>query len=257
MTSSQLMQQAKELEKKEKEEYELKEMNQLIDAYVGKCFETSKFRQKSKSTYHSAIHIHKIEKLKEHKYATAEGTIVCYYTSISVSKDIDWRTEKQSNIRYSVGNYTTNLNNGRNNMFSNMHDLINKMKEIPYATFYELYNIGEVGTQLIEDAFNGKIVFEIEKTMRDAGNQSRFEEACQIAKIDLIDLENHLPLLNVIKYAKLPGYVEDRFLMKSLARTALETQIKINENQMNKQWCDYRRRIAYEVENKTISDYIL
>ena len=102
-----------------------------------------------------------------------------------------------------------------------------------------------------------EIVFEIEKTMRDAGNQSRFEEACQIAKIDLIDLENHLPLLNVIKYAKLPGYVEDRFLMKSLARTALETQIKINENQMNKQWCDYRRRIAYEVENKTISDYIL
>ncbi len=92
MTSSQLMQQAKELEKQEKEAYELKDMNQLIEAYVGKCFGSSKFRQKSKSTYHSAIHIHKIEKLKEHKHATAEGTIVCYYTSINVFKDIDWKT---------------------------------------------------------------------------------------------------------------------------------------------------------------------
>lgn len=257
MTSSQLMQQAKELEKQEKEAYELKDMNQLIEAYVGKCFGTSKFRQKAKSTYHSAIHIHKIEKLKEHKFATAEGTIVCYYTAINVFKDIDWRTEKQSNIRYSVANYTSNLNNGRNNMFSNMHDLINRMKEIPYSTFYELYNIGEVGTQLIEDAFNGKITFEVEKTMGDAGNQSRFEESCEIAKIDLIDLEKHMPLLNVIKYAKLPGYVEDRFLMKNLAKIALQTQIKLNEKSMADKWCDHRRYEAYKKDNEILNNYII
>jgi hypothetical protein len=257
MTSSQLMQQAKELEKEEKEANELKEMNQLIEAYTGKCFGTSKFRQKAKSTYHAAIHIHKIEKLKEHKHATAEGTIVCYYTSINVFKDIDWRTNKQSNIRYSVANYTTNLNNGRNNMFSNMHDLINGMKEIPYATFYELYNIGEVGTQLIEDAFNGKIVFEVEKTIGDSGNQSRFEESCTIAGIKLIDLEKHLPLLNVIKYAKLPGYVEDRFLMQNLAKIALETQIKLNNKEMQSHWCDHRRYASYERDNKILNEYII
>lgn len=257
MTSSDLMHQAKQLEKQEKDERELKEMNDLIATYVGKCYGTSKFRQKSKRTYHSAIHIHKIEKYTEHKFATAEGTIVCYYTSIDVFKDVDWRTKEESNIRYSVGNYTSNLNNGRNNMFSNMHDIIGRRKEIPYATFYELYNIGEVGTKLIEDAFNGKISLEIEKTMGDAGHQDGFKQACEIANIDLIDLEKHMPLLNVIKYARLPGYVEDRFLMRPLAKTALETQIKLNEKSMNERWCDYRRRESYQRDNKILQEYII
>lgn len=45
MNSAQLMVQAKALEKKERYDTETKEMNQLIQEYVGKCFATSKFRQ--------------------------------------------------------------------------------------------------------------------------------------------------------------------------------------------------------------------
>lgn len=256
MNSTQLMAQAKELEKQEKREQEDKEIKQLVDAYVGKCFGTSKFRQKSKATWHDAIYIEKIERLEEHKHATAAGTVVCYYTCISSFKDCDWKTERNTNLRYTVGNYTTHLNNNNYNMFYNMYNLINNKKEIPYSTFYELFNAGDVANQVIEDAFSGKISLEVEKTMGDSGNQSRFEEACSIAGIELIDLEQHIPLLNCIRYAKLPGYVEDRFLMKNLARTALETQIALNKKSMENAWCDYRRRQTYERENELLNNYI-
>ena len=256
MNSSQLMAQAKELEKQEKRQQEDKEIKELVDSYVGKCFGTSKFRQKSKSTWHDAIYIQKIERLEEHKNATAAGTVVCYYTQISCQKDYDWRTERNSNLRYTVGNYTSHLNKNDYNMLYNMHSLIDRKKEIPYSTFHELFNAGDVANQLIEDSFAGKINLEVEKTIGDSGNQSRFEEACTIAGIELIDLEQHMPLLNTIRYAKLPGYVEDRFLIKDLAKTALETQIELNKKASSELWVDFRRKQYYEKENEIISSYI-
>lgn len=255
MTSDQLMQQAKELERQERLAEEDKDLKKIKELYEGKCFATSKFRQKSKATSHDAIYIYKIERLLEHKHATAAGTIVCYYQQISLFKDVDWRTEKHSNIRYSCGNYTTHLNNDRG-IFINMYSLIDRKKEIPYSTFYELYNAGEVSNLLIEDAFNGKIQLEVEKTIGDDNNQSRFEESCKIANIELIDLEKHLPLLSIIRYAKLPGYVEDRFLMKILAKTALETKIKLNNKEINNVWCDHRERERYEKEIEVLQKYI-
>ena len=256
MTSAQLMVQAKALEKKEKYDVETKEMNQLIEQYVGKCFGTSKFRQKSKASYHKAIYIEKIERYEEHKHATAEGTIVCSYQSIYVSKNLDWRSKKNTNINYTVGNYTTHLNSGQYNMFYNMHNLIDRMKEIPYSTFFELFMSGEITTQIIEDAFSGNMELEIEKTMGDSSDQSRLEESCKIAGVELIDLEKHLPLLTTIRYADLPGYMEDRFLIKSLAKVALETQIKLNDIRMSDTWCDHRRYQAFQRENDVISSYI-
>jgi len=256
MTSSQLLQQAKELEKKEKYDRETKEMNELIAAYKGKCFGTSKFRQKSKTTHHSAIYIQDIERYEKHKFATAEGTIVCSWQQISVFKGKDWKNEMNDNFRYEVGNYTTHLNNSQYNMFYNMHNLISGRKEIPYATFYELFNSGEITHQIIEDAFSGKISLEVEKTMGDAGNQDRFKKACDIAGVKLIDLEDHMLLLNVIRYSQLPGYIQDRWLMKDMAVLALETQIKLNNKAMADPWCDYRRRQSFERENETLRIYI-
>lgn len=256
MTSAQLMVQAKALEKKEKYDVETKEMNQLIEQYVGKCFGTSKFRQKSKASYHKAIYIEKIERYEENKHATAEGTIVCSYQSIYVSKSLDWRSKKNTNINYTVGNYTTHLNSGQYNMFYHMHNLIDRMKEIPYSTFLELFMSGETATQVIEDAFSGNMEMEIEKTMGDSSAQSRLEESCKIAGVELIDLEKHLPLLTTIRYADLPGYMDDRFLIKSLAKVALETQIKLNNTRMSDTWCDHRRYQTFQRENDVISSYI-
>ena len=256
-TSSQLMAQAKELEKQEKRQQEDKEIKELIDNYVGKCFASSKFKQKSKYTWHDAIYIQKIERLEETKNATAAGTVVCYFTQISCHKDCDWRIERNNNLRYTVGNYTSHLNTNNYNMFYNMHNLIGRKKEIPYSTFYELFNAGDIANQIIEDSFAGKISLEVEKTMGDSENQSKFEEACALAGIKLIDLEQHMPLLNTIRYAKLPGYVEDRFLMQNLARTALETQIKLNEKAASERWCDYRRAEYYRRDNEIISSYII
>lgn len=256
MTSAQLMAQAKALEQKEKYDAETKEMNQLIEQYVGKCFGTSKFRQKSKASFQKAIYIEKIERYEEHKHATAEGTIVCSYQSIYVSKSPDWKNKKNTNINYTVGNYTTHLNSGQYNMFYNMYNLIDRMKEIPYNTFLELFLAGETANQVIEDAFSGNMQLEIEKTIGDSSDQSKLEESCKIAGVELIDLEKHLPLLNVIRYSDLPGYMEDRFLIKSLAKVALETQIKLNETRMSDTWCDHRRYRAFQTENEVISSYI-
>ena len=213
MTSAQLMVQAKALEKKEKYEAETKDMNQLIE----------QFRQKSKASYHKAIYIEKIERYEENKHATAEGTIVCSYQSIYVSKSVDWRNKKNTNINYTVGNYTVHLNSGQYNMFYNMHNLME---------------------------------MEIEKTMGDSSAQSRLEESCKIAGVELIDLEKHLPLLTTIRYADLPGYMDDRFLIKSLAKVALETQIELNNTRMSDRWCDHRRYQAFQRENDVISSYI-
>lgn len=256
MTSSELRQQAEELERIEKETQEALEMEQLIQFYVGKCYGSSKFRQKSKATYHNVVHIQSIEKYDKHKFVTAAGSIVCHYSTVSVSKHLDWMSKKHSNISYTVGNYSTVLNRDGYNMNYHMNNLIGGKKEIPYSTFFELLSIGEVCNQTLEEAFNGKISLEIEKTMGDSGNQAKFNEACKIAGIELIDLENHLPLLNVIKYAQLPGYVEDRYLLKPLAKIALETQIKLNNKQINGEWCDYRRRQRYERDNEIITNYI-
>ena len=256
MNSAQLMVQAKALEKKERYDTETKEMNQLIEQYVGKCFATSKFRQKSKASYHKAVYIEKIERYEEHKHATAEGTIVCSYQSIYVSKSLDWKNKKNTNINYTVGNYTTHLNSGTYNMFYNMYNIIDRMKEIPYNTFLEVFMAGEIANQVIDDAFSGNLNLEIEKTIGDDGDQSRLEESCKIAGVELIDLENHLPLLKVIRYADLPGYMEDRFLIKDLAKVALETQIKLNNTRMSDKWCDSRRYEAFKRENEVISSYI-
>lgn len=256
MNSVQLMAQAKELEKQEKRQQEDKDMKELVDAYVGKCFATSKFRQKSKATSHDAIYIQKIERLEKHKNATAAGTVVCYYTQISCYKDCDWENERNTNLRYTVGNYTSHLNSNNYNMFYNMHNLIDKKKEIPYSTFHSLFAAGEISNQIIEESFAGKINLEIEKTIGDSENQSRFEEACQIAGIELIDLEKHLPLLDIIRYDKLPGYVEDRYLIKSLAKISLETKIKLNKKEMSSIWIDYRRKELIEKNNQVIESYI-
>lgn len=256
MNSAELMAKAKALAKKERYEAETREMNQLIEQYVGKCFGTSKFRQKSKASYHKAIYIEKIERYEEHKHATAEGTIVCSYQSIYVSNGPDWKNKKNTNINYAVGNYTQHLNSGGHNMFYNMHNLIDRMQEIPYSTFLELFIAGENANQIIEDAFSGKLNLEVEKTIGDSSDQSKLEESCKIAGVELIDLEKHLPLLDAIRYSELPGYMEDRFLIKSLAKVALETQIKLNQAKMSDRWCDHRRYQSFERENEVISSYI-
>lgn len=254
-----MMAEAKKLQQKEKIAQEDKEMKEIIKSYEGKCFGTSKFRQKSKSVYHKAIHIQKIERLKEHKHATAEGTIVCYYQQVYCAKSQELlysKTRRNNNINFSIGNYTTHLNNGSYNMYYNMHNLTQGMKEISYSTFQELLSAGEIANQVVEDGFSGRLQFEVEKTMGDSGDQTRFEEACGIAKVELIDLEKHLPLLDAIRYAHLPGYVEDRYLIKRMAKLALETQIKINEKRMQDRWLDVRRYQAFERENNTIKEYI-
>ena len=137
-----------------------------------------------------------------------------------------------------------------------MYNIIDRMKEIPYNTFLEVFMAGEIANQVIDDAFSGNLNLEIEKTIGDDGDQSRLEESCKIAGVELIDLENHLPLLKVIRYADLPGYMEDRFLIKDLAKVALETQIKLNNTRMSDKWCDSRRYEAFKRENEVISSYI-
>ena len=50
--------------------------------------------------------------------------------------------------------------------------------------------------------------------------------------------------------------MEDRFLIKDLAKVALETQIKLNNTRMSDKWCDSRRYEAFKRENEVISSYI-
>ena len=254
---------AQELEKqliiakqKEKLERENSEMQQIIEKYVGKCYGSSKFSQKSKKNYHEAVYIHSIERYNEHKFATSKGSIVCNYASITCFKDIDWRNDNNSNYRYCVGHYTTTLNENGYNMFYNINNLIGDLKEIPYNTFYELYNVGESCNQLIENAFSGKTQFKIEKTIGDNIAQTQFEKNCKIADIQLIDLEEHLPLLNAIKYSKIPGFVEDRYLIKNLAKIALECQIKINEEENISIWSNWEKRQNNIQQNLLLKEYI-
>lgn len=253
MTSSQLMLEARNLEKKELWDKDEKEMNEAIKKYVGKCYGSSKFRQKSKATYFSAIYIQKIERYKEHKFATSKDTIVCYYQSVYASKNVDWRIESANNLSFNVNNFTLNLNE---NVLHEVEKLIQGLKEIPYSTFHNILSAGEIGVQYIDKAFSGKLKMEIEKTVGDNMNQEKFVKSCNIAKLDLIDLEIYPELLKVIQYSKLPGFVEDRYLIENMAKLTLNTQIKLNIIEIE----DWRNHIdireKLKKDNQILENYI-
>lgn len=237
-------------EQAEKLERENKDMEELIKLYVGKCFSTRTFTQKSKASWNKAIYIEKIERYTEHKHATAEGTIVCTYHWIQLNNMVDWHQKNNPDTKlstYSRGVYTSNLNQGQYNMQYNMHNLVDRMKEIPKETFDLLYGSGEEIEGFIEKAFSGKLNIEVSKTGGDSTKQNSLIESYKQMGIEYIDLEKYPELLYVLRYATLPAYFEDRFLIKDYAKKALQCQIAKHQKDLSSPFCTRREMLYKEI----------
>jgi hypothetical protein len=238
-------------EQNEKLEREKKEMDNLIKNYVGKCFGTRTFTQKSKASWNKAIYIEKIERYAEHKHATAAGTIVCTYHWINLNNMVDWHSKNNPDVKsstYSRGVYTKNLNQGDYNMSYNMSNIVDRMKEIPKETFDVLYGCGDEIEGFIEKAFSGKVNIEVAKTIGDSGKQNSLIESYKQMGIEYIDLEKYPELLYVLRYATLPAYFEDRFLIKDYAKKSLECQIAKHKKDLASPFCT-----RFETLNKEIA----
>ena len=243
-----------EAKAKQKLEQENKEMQDLIDTYVGKCYGTRTFRQKSKATYNSAIYIEKISREKESCYS--DNSIICVYHQIYQHCNINYVDKNIKDIQYSRGRYSTKLNETDYNMFYHMSNLVERKKEIPKETFDVLYNAGEDINIIINKAFEGKTALTIEKTIGDSGRQESRLEMMQKLGIEFIDLEEYPKLLNAIRYAYLPGFEEDRYFLKDYAKKSLQYQIQILKDNINDSWTDARRASYIENEIKTIQEHI-
>lgn len=258
---SKILQLEKELaleKAKQKFEKEDREMQSLIEAYVGKCYGTNSFTQIRKGSYQVAISIDSIERYKEHKFATAKDSIVCNYRSISFNNGCDWMQSGKMASQYSRGIYTTTLNSdSKYNMHYHISNIVERKKEISVEVFNTLYNCGNEIDAYIKSAFTSKLPLVVEKTIGDEGDQRKLLEAYKQCNIEIIDLENHLDLLQCLQYCKLPGYFNDRFLIKSYAKLALEYQIFKLEEDLNSKWSTPNTSSHKINQIKIIKEYIL
>ena len=234
-----------------------REMQSLVENYVGKCYGTNSFTQIRKGSYQVALSIDSIERYNEHKFATSKDTIVCTYRTINFNNGCDWMGSGTMVSQYSRGTYTQNLNGSEYNMHYYMNNLIDRKKEISVELFNTLYNCGNEIEAYIKTAFTSKLPLIVEKTIGDEGDQRKLLESYKHCNIEIIDLEDHLDLLQCLQYCKLPGYFNDRFLIKSYAKSALEYQIfKLNED-LNSKWITQNTRSHNLRQIKTINDHIL
>lgn len=240
----------------EKLNSENKEMQECIDHYVGKCYGSRTFQQKAKHAHNKAIYITGIRRLIEHTNATAEGTILLTYSFVNYHKGPDWKGTTVFTANYSRGTYDIVLNDGRHNMGYHIFNLTHRLKEIPVEKFKELYICGDEIEANIELIFSKKLDITIEKTCGDSTNQTVLEEKYKKLDIPVIDLEKYPKLLHTLRYSRLPGFFEDRFLFKDYAKKALLLEIDYKRKDMHDGWCNSRRYEALQEECKIIEEHI-
>lgn len=240
----------------EKLNYENKEMQECIDLYVGKCYGSRAFRQKVKHVHNKAIYITDIRRLTEHTNGAAEGTVLLTYSFVNYHKGPDWRGFTVFSANYSRGTSNIVLNDDKYNMSHHIFNLTNKLKEISVEKFKELYICGDEIEANIELTFSKKLDITIEKTCGDSTNQTVLEEKYKKLDIPVIDLEKYPELLYTLRYSKLPGFFEDRFLFKDYAKKALLLEIDYKHKDMNNTWCSGSRYEALLQECMIIENHI-
>ena len=250
----------KELKDAKRREF-LSDQNERLEkvkkAYLGKCFGTHKFVQNSKAQYRSAIRIIDIYrnsdspkgvhcmggdddvtlrylKINSSRNKEPSGNFTMHYERRELSRIIESETEKMENFAF---------------------NMLYRMKEIPLEKFQQLWKSFEDAEPIIETAFS-TMPLEMEKSIGNHGNQSEFAKNAQSMGLELIDLEKDDELFQIFKWKNYPGIFQDRFMMKGLMQSILQTQILREREDMASPWSDYRRINACEGRIKVLEKYL-
>lgn len=205
--------------------YRQKDLDELIESSLGKCYGSHTFERASASKYMGAVYYE--------KFFIKDKDVFVREWVITLSKYPSLYKQDKNSISYSRFIYERQLT-GQNeyhasyNLFSGYSYY---RKEISFDKFTQLWNASEEANLIVSSAFTS-IAPELKQELIRQGNstdEDRIQSAIKELCLDIIDLKDFPKLLNVVEYRTLPMFQERRWLPRIYARQILEYQIKLFE----------------------------
>ncbi len=242
----------KEAKKQEKLAYRLKELEELVTTFQGKCFGSHTFERRSSAAYLGATYYEKFF-LKDYEIYVLEW-------GLSLSKLNCFYKKDKNQIAYNRNIHErkltgTNDKNASYNLYSGYSFY---RKELAFAKFMELWEVGEDANIIIKNAFDNKLPNLKTETVTqgDFGYEASIETCIKDMGIEMIDFKLFPHVHNCIEYRTLPMFDKRRWLPKLYARPILEWQIKQLEKDCQSPFCTGSRYSSLQSEIKLLQDFI-
>jgi len=240
-----------EAKKQEQLEDRKKELNDLIEAYKGKCFATNTFERRSNAGNKSAVYYD--------DFFIEDGEIYVIEWNLRLSKFDSTYKVRAGEINYSKGIGKRKLTGNKYNAHYNLDDGYSCFKhEISLEKFMYLWEIAEEANILITEAFNGKIpeVKDEWITQGEYGYEAVIESFIKGLNLDMIDLKDYPAAHTVLEYCTLPLFDKRRWLPRPYAKQILEFQISLWEEDKRRLFATARGNDALDYRIKTVNSFI-
>ena len=241
-------QQLAQARKEEQTSYLNKDFEEIKKQYEGKCFGTHTFERNNKAAYSSAVFIE--------KFYIEDNNIFVLEWYISINKQDKYYKFSSSHINFNKSKRERKLTGNNYNVQYNLNLYSSRVKELPYANFIKLWNNADNFNEYMFEKFDETIVLTDQLRIGTANDEDRILEGLKNTGIKYIDLFKYKELLNILMYKRLPFLQEQRFLPTLLAKTILEYQIKLNNEEMKNIWVNYTSRERLTKENNILENFI-
>lgn len=237
----------------EKTNQRLKELNQLVKEFQGKCFGSHTFDRNHNAAYMAAVWYEKFF-IKDNEIYILEHTISCSHLDSFYKKSM-----KQIEYKRNIHERALTNEDGKYNASYSLYSGYSEFrKEIPLNKFKELWEIGEEANLIIKNGFKGKFP-ELKKewiTQGDFDYETTIEQCISDMGVEMIDFKKFPQVHNVLEYRTLPLFDKRRWLPKQYAKPILEWQIKQLEKDCQDKWCSNNRYVALQAEIKILQNFI-
>lgn len=245
----------KALEKAKQEEklkYRLRELDELVKSFQGKCFGSHTFDRQHAAANMSAVYYEKFYLEKDEIWVTEHTIRVCHMDSFykKSMKDIQYHRTIYNRQLTGQNSYhaSYNLDSGYSGF----------KKKISLDKFKQLWEAGKEANLIINNAFNGKVP-ELKMewiTQADFGHEAKIDKCIKDIGIEIIDFKDFPIVHNVLEYRTLPMFDRRRYLPKLYAKPILEWHIKQLEKDCKSVFTTMKSFEHIQNEIKIIQEFI-
>jgi len=214
----------KALEKAKQEEklkYRLRELDELVKSFQGKCFGSHTFDRQHAASNMSAVYYEKFYLEKDEIFVVEHILRLCHMDS--------FHKKSMKQIQYNRNIYTKQLTgqNEYNASYNLDSGYSGFRKEISINKFKQLWEAGEEANVIIKNVFNGKVP-ELKMewiTQADFGYEAKIDKCIKDMGIEMIDFKDFPIVHSVLEYRTLPMFDRRRYLPKLYAKSILKWHI--------------------------------
>lgn len=218
-----------------------KEIVEMNEKYIGKCFASKKLQGRYRGQWIRLIRFNKLYR--------EEDKIILNYDTMNFSRGL----LTLGYMNYSKHEHKQEVKNGIWNL---IYDKINYLDEIHSDLFKSIWEGGNEISAMMHKLVTGKLIIQRELTGWCQSNERNTEKWLIALNIEYIDIAVYANLLDLLRYSGAATIIANRYIMRQYFVATLEQQIKYNTERANSYMQPVRIQRALLEENIKLRNWI-